>query len=25
LDLTLEVFGAGQAVNIPLIEILDHA
>lgn len=25
LDLTLEAFGAGQAVNIPLIEVLDHA
>lgn len=25
LDLTLEAFGAGQAVNIPLIEVLGHA
>jgi len=25
LDLTLETFGAGQAINIPLIEVLDHA
>ena len=25
LDISLEAFGAGQAVNIPLIEVLDHA
>ena len=25
LDVSLEAFGAGQAINIPLIEVLDHA
>lgn len=25
LDLTLEAFGAGQVLNVPLIEVLDHA
>ena len=25
LDLALEAFGAGQAANIPLIEVLGHA
>ena len=25
LDLALEAFGAGQAANIPLIEVLSHA
>ena len=25
LDVSLEAFGAGQVINIPLIEVLDHA